>query len=272
MRSVLLPDTDLYLSRLALGTGSLHHLRTHSDRQRLLSQAFEHGFRHFDTAPSYGFGIGECELGSFLKGRRDRAFVATKVGLYPPRNSRADLASFWMRKLGGKFFPILTRPLVDWSIAAAASSLRRSLRRMRTDRIDLLLLHEPVPNLIRSDEFVMWLTDEKQKGTIRSWGLAGEATGFSQWISNHPLGMVLQVRDSLDQREADAVTSHDRELQITYGYLSSAKVRSERRSVEDVLTGALRRNTTGTIIVATRRQARVAELAAIAEKVDAVVR
>jgi len=44
----------------------------------------------------------------------------------------------------------------------------------------------------------------------------------------HPLGMVVQVRDSLDRKEADLVKNRGRELQFTYGYLSS----SSRLSVE----------------------------------------
>ena len=58
--------------------------------KRLLGQAFDAGITYFDTAPSYGLGSSEAILGTFLGGKRDRAWIATKVGLaVPPR--RHDL-------------------------------------------------------------------------------------------------------------------------------------------------------------------------------------
>ena len=84
MRRVTLQGTDINVSRLSFGTASLHHLPTSRRRQDLLAAAFDHGFTHFDAAPYYGFGIAERELGQFLKARRGRVTITTKVGLYPP--------------------------------------------------------------------------------------------------------------------------------------------------------------------------------------------
>ena len=222
MRRVALPGTEIDVSRLSFGTASLHHLPTSRRRQDLLAAAFDHGFTHFDTAPFYGFGIAEQELGRIPRSRRDKLTIATKVGLYAPGGSGSSTASVWIRKAAGKVLPAFSRPIVDWSIAAAARSLDSSLRRLRTDQIDLLLLHEPVSPAIQSDAFLEWLTQEQSKGRIRAWGLAGQSECMETWLSsNHPLGTVLQVRDSLDRREADHIRRHGRDLQITYGYLSA---------------------------------------------------
>lgn len=269
MRRVTLQGTGINVSRLSFGTASLHHLPTSRRRQDLLAAAFDHGFSHFDTAPYYGFGIAEQELGRFLRGRRGGVTIATKVGLYPAGGLEPNTVSVWIRKLAGKVLPAFSRPVVDWSIAAAARSLDSSLRRLRIDQIDLLLLHEPTSDAVQSEVFLDWLKEEQGKGRIRAWGLAGQAISMDAWLStDHPLGMVLQVRDSLDRREADLVSSRGRDLQITYGYLSSSVTSPGASPATVVLEGALRRNVRGSVLVSTRKLARVSELAAVAERDD----
>ena len=265
MRRVTLQGTKINVSRLSFGTASLHHVPTSRRRQDLLAVAFDRGFTHFDTAPYYGFGIAEQELGRFLKGRRGSVTITTKVGLYPPGGAHSNTASVWIRKVAGKVLPVFSRPLVDWSIAAAANSLESSLRRLRIDQIDLLLLHEPISGAVQSDVFLDWLKEEQRKGRIRAWGLAGQADCMDTWLStDHPLAMVLQVRDSLDRREADLVRNRGRELQITYGYLSSSPRLPGVPNATEILERALRRNATGSILVSTRQLAHVGELAAVA--------
>ncbi len=164
MRRVTLPGTCIKVSRLSYGTGSLHHLPTSRRRQYLLAAAFDHGFTHFDTAPYYGFGIAEQELGLFLKGRRGRVTITTKVGLYPPCGLYSHAHSVWMRKLVGKLLPTFSKPVVEWSIAAASKSLDRSLHRFGVDQIDLLLLHEPSPSAIQLELFLEWFKHEHGRG------------------------------------------------------------------------------------------------------------
>jgi aryl-alcohol dehydrogenase-like predicted oxidoreductase len=270
MRRVKLPGTDIAVTRLSFGTASIHHLASSRRRQDVLAAAFENGFAHFDTAPYYGFGIAEAELGMFLAKHQGRVTVATKVGLYPPGRGRATTATVWLRKIGGRLFPTLSRPVVNWAVAVAEKSLEDSLRRLRVDQVDLLYLHEPCAQAIQSEEFLRWLETERQKGRIRAWGLAGDADSMKPWLSsNHPLGMVLQVRDSLAEKEADLLAQYGRPLQFTFGYLSSSPAGAENRPVADVLRQALRRNATGSIVVSTRQCHRVAELAAAAEYGDA---
>lgn len=269
MCPVTLQGTGITVSRLSFGTASLHHLPSSHRRQDLLAAAFDHGFTHFDTAPYYGFGIAEQELGRFLKGRRGRVTIATKVGLYPPGSPCQDTASVWLRKALGKVLPAFSRSVVDWSIGAASKSLDSSLHRLGIDQIDLLLLHEPISGAVQSDLFLDWLKREQDKGRIRAWGLAGQADCMEAWLSiNHPLGMVLQVRDSLDRMEADLVMSCGRDLQITYGYLSSPSLMPKSSTAENILEKAMRRNTTGSVLVSTRQLTHLSELAAVAEKDD----
>jgi len=76
-----------------------------------IETAYEKGIRHFDTAQAYGRGHGEELLGKALKKVRDNSFIATKI-FYTPEDK------------------------VEGAIAA-------SLRRLQTDRIDLLYIHWP---------------------------------------------------------------------------------------------------------------------------------
>src|SRR5262245_50530975 len=72
MKRVQLPGTEIVMSRLSFGTSRLHHVPSGKHRQSLLAAAFDAGFTHFDTAPLYGFGLAESDLGGFLKARRGR--------------------------------------------------------------------------------------------------------------------------------------------------------------------------------------------------------
>lgn len=271
MRRVKIQGTEIAPSRLSFGTASLHHLASSNRRQDVLAAALDNGFTHFDTAPSYGFGLAEIELGRFLKTRRVKVTVATKIGLYPPNAGDPRTASVWARKLTGKLVPALSRPSADWSIGAIARGFEVSLRRLNTDVADLLLLHEPVDTELHSDVLVDWLERQRDKGRIRAWGLAGRAECMQAWLTgNHALAMVLQVRDSLDRKEADLVTAHGRELQFTYGYLSSSSRIQSRPSATEVLDLALSRNPTGSVLVSTRHLARVSQLAAVAKKRNGV--
>lgn len=272
MRRIRLPETAIDVSRLSFGTARLHHLLTTGARQKLLATALDCGFTHFDTAPYYGFGIAEEELGQFHKANLGKITLATKIGLYPPFAGPFYLTSglIWLTKAAGKIVPSISRPLIDWSVSTAKQSLERSLRCLRTDQIDLLLLHEPTFSAIESEPLLDWLRAEQSRGRIKTWGLAGEAAHVQTWLSMaHPLGAVLQVRDTLSGREADIVTGSEREFQITYGYLFSALSESHKISVSEILNGAMRRNRGGSVLVSTTQTKRVHELARAAEASDA---
>jgi len=251
MQSVVLEQTDLRVSRLSFGTSRLHHLRWRRDRQALLEAAFDAGFTHFDTSPYYGFALAEHELGQVEAIRSGRATIATKVGMYSAQSAARTGAAAWSKKALGRIIRPWGRALVDWSLRRAQSSLTASLRRLRRDHIDLLLLHEPDPDLIEADEYLRWFEDEQRQGRVRHWGLAGNREQFADWMDGHPLGRVLQVRDSL----ANPVTK----AQITFGYLTAQSSRTGA-GVQGVLTDALARQQ-GSVLVSTRRRDRLAELA-----------
>lgn len=261
MRRIRIDGTTLEVSRWSFGTASLHHLPWRAQRESLLAEALEFGFTHFDTSPYYGYGLAEAALGLVLWQHRASVTIATKVGLYPRFATAASLPRSWCIKAAGKFWPALSRPLVDWTVRRARRSLDDSLARLGTDYVDILFLHEPVDALVHADEFLAWLEHERRDGRVRYWGVAGEADRVLPWIASwSPLAEVVQVRDSLTARQADPVVEHGRRLQYTYGYLSDAKPAGNVAN-RDLLVRILERNSTGSVLVSTRRKDRVRELA-----------
>lgn len=259
MLSTVIVNTDVRVSRLSLGTGSMHHIFSAQQRQRLLNAAAVAGISHFDTAPYYGYGLAETDLGIFLQGRRGAFTVTTKVGLYSYGKASHYALEVWARKATGKIYPKLSAPEVDWHVKRAAKSLNGSLKRLKTDYVDFMFLHEPDINVINADEFLRWLETESASGKVRYWGLAGEPALIKPWLSsNHSLAAVLQTRDDLLTKQANFILESGRLLQFTYGYLSSIKA---DESADDIIREALLRNTQGSVVVSTRHPDRITELA-----------
>jgi aryl-alcohol dehydrogenase-like predicted oxidoreductase len=116
---------------------------------RALAGALEQGITFFDTSAVYGYGHSEELIGRAFAGRRDSVVIATKAGLAaygdPP----------------------------DFSPAALKDSLEGSLRRLRTDHVDLLQLHNPPPEVLRNlDDVVDAASELQRSGKIRAFGVS----------------------------------------------------------------------------------------------------
>jgi aryl-alcohol dehydrogenase-like predicted oxidoreductase len=110
--------TGLSVSVLTFGCGAVGGLMTRGapgDQERAVARALEAGVNHFDTAPLYGDGASEENLGRVLATLKPNVIVSTKVRLPAER-----------------------------SIDAIATSLETSLRRLKRDHVDLFQLHNPI--------------------------------------------------------------------------------------------------------------------------------
>jgi aryl-alcohol dehydrogenase-like predicted oxidoreductase len=129
MEFVKISGTPLAVSRIGLGTWAIGGWMWGGSDEvqsiRTIHEAFDRGVTLFDTAPVYGFGHSEEILGKALAqgGRRNRAVIATKVGLD------------WR---DGTPFRNATK-------ARIAKEVEDSLRRLQTDVIDLYQVHWPDP-------------------------------------------------------------------------------------------------------------------------------
>jgi aryl-alcohol dehydrogenase-like predicted oxidoreductase len=113
---------------------------------RLVHAALDAGITLFDTAPNYGGGESQRILGKALEGRRDDVVLVSKFG-HPP--------------VGDK----------DFSAGRFEAELDESLERLRTDFLDVLLLHNPPEEMFEGTD-PLWKSLEKARsdGKIRHYG------------------------------------------------------------------------------------------------------
>jgi aryl-alcohol dehydrogenase-like predicted oxidoreductase len=177
-------DTARNTRSLGLGCVRLGHAASGGSRGgvRLIHQALDIGVAYFDTADSYGDGTSERVLGRALAGRRERAFVATKVGyVFRERSLQAKT----VRRLA---LPLLERIPVraravrrpaasysaqDFSVPHLRSFLEASLRRLRTDHVDLYQLHGPRD--VCNDDVIALMSSLKDEGKIGGFGVGLES-------------------------------------------------------------------------------------------------
>jgi aryl-alcohol dehydrogenase-like predicted oxidoreductase len=231
MEKVTLAKTPITTTRLGYGCAGLMRETSRRKRQDLLAAAYDRGIRHFDVARMYGLGAAEGEVGRFARGRRDRLVIATKFGIDPGPTqrvarlqapARALIAKYpWLRKVARRNDGVL-RSRRRYDAAIARTSLEQSLRELGTDYLDLFLIHDPsVGDEVAVDGLREFLENARESGTIRSWGVAGEAATAGATAEAFGLERVLQVRENIFSRSARR--SHaSPPAQITFGVFSGA--------------------------------------------------
>ena len=145
-----------------------------------LQAAWDAGIRAFDTAPHYGVGLSEQRIGDFLAGRPRAGFVvSTKVGrrLVPAAGPGvADGAD--------QFFgtPALRR-VRDYSAGGTLRSLEDSLRRLRLDRADIALIHDPDEHTAEAlDGAYPALARLRAEGTVGAIGVGVNSASLAEWF------------------------------------------------------------------------------------------
>jgi len=262
MKRVIIPKTDINVSKIGYGTASLHWKISSKARQKLLSSAYEEGITHFDTSPYYGDGLAEIDLGIFSKAIRSNLTITTKVGLYPRFGigSRSGI-DVWARRLCGKIATQLSKPYVNYAINQARKSLENSLRTIKTNYVDFLFIHEPNISLIETEEWANWLDLSKKNGKIRAFGLAGISENIVPFLGNKKLVNVIQTNDSLEKNEAANILRSGRDLQFTYGYFSSLSPNEKKFTESQLMKKALDLNKTGVILFSSLKSERIKILA-----------
>lgn len=161
------------------GLGRLHHEFSRAARERIVRAALDAGFRHFDLAPAYGEGLAEKELGRVLGSHRSTVTITTKYGI--PLRAIGELPTplFLALRTSDKFLPIkfgADYRRRDFSPRALAASLEASLRRLRTDYVDYLLVHEPSSLAEFRTLGDAWSEMERQQrlGKLRRFGVSGD--------------------------------------------------------------------------------------------------
>jgi D-threo-aldose 1-dehydrogenase len=199
MQTLPLADTGRQTTRLGFGCSSLMGATGRRDSLKLLESAYDAGIRHFDVAPMYGYGEAESCLGEFLQNHPGQVTVATKYGIPPAKNSALIKAG---RRIAGsilKQLPSLKQCLAraadaathnnerpSFTAAQARASLDRSLAALRTDHIDLWLLHEVTARDLQDDGLLHLLEVEVKKGTIGTFGIGSSADKVPALLAERP--------------------------------------------------------------------------------------
>ena len=158
------------------------------DAVRLFRQALDLGYNHFDTANIYGKGVSEEILGEAIMDRRDEFLLASKTGIIVDGARRG----------------------IDCSPEAMTRSIEDSLKRLKTDHIDLFYMHRFDPK-VPIAESVGALADAIRAGKIGAYGvsewssahireahaahpMAAVQTEYSPWTRNVELGVLETTR------------------------------------------------------------------------------
>jgi aryl-alcohol dehydrogenase-like predicted oxidoreductase len=145
-----LGGTDLQASVLGLGGNTFGPPRLDAAQStRVIRAALERGVTFVDTAAVYGHGRSESFLGEALRGHRDETLIATKFNFIDLDGDPAD---------------------------RVRAHCEQSLRRLATDRIDLLQVHLPT-DVIHTDDLLGTLAGLRDAGKIRAYG----SSNYASW-------------------------------------------------------------------------------------------
>ncbi|MEQ9263785.1 MAG: aldo/keto reductase [Balneolaceae bacterium] len=170
--------SDLSVSEISFGCMSLG--TDQNANTALLLKAYESGINFFDTADLYDKGWNEETVGIALRPVRDNVIIATKVG-----NQWRKDGSGW-----------------DWNPTKKhiLKAVEESLRRLKTDYIDLYQLHggtieDPIDEAIEAFELL------KEQGKIREYGISSiRPNVIREWVKKSKLSSVMMQYSLLDRR------------------------------------------------------------------------
>ena len=169
MKYRIFPETDIRVSEVGFGLWTLSTgwwgNYTDEEAVALMRKAFDLGITLFDAADTYGNGRSERLIAQAFKSNRDQIVIATKVG-YDFYNHGGERKG--QREIPQDFSPAFIRLAVD-----------QAIKRLETDRIDLLQLHNI--RMEQVDDEPLWavLEDIRASGKIRAYGAAlGPAIGW----------------------------------------------------------------------------------------------
>ena len=179
----------LEVTRLGLGGTTFGNMYSALDEQEgldVIDASYMAGVRYFDTAPLYGYGMSETKMGPGLaRFNRDEIAISSKVGyVLKERQEGDDYVDLFVDA------PKLTS-YFDYSRDAVLRSIEGSLKRLKTDRLDIVLIHDPddgksiEPGWVPGDranfdqvmaEAYPALAELREQGVVKAIGL-----GMNQW-------------------------------------------------------------------------------------------
>jgi D-threo-aldose 1-dehydrogenase len=195
--------TGLEVTRLGFGgasIGGLFRAVEDADAAATVERAWSLGVRYFDTAPLYGYGTSERRMGGALADHpRDEFVLSTKVGRLVRETSAIGPGSDIDRQAhDGRpdayyVHPPNTRMVFDYSADGVRRSIEESLERLRFDRVDIALIHDPDHHW-RAAIDGAWPALERLRaeGTIRAIGAGmNQSAMLTRFIRETSMDVVL---------------------------------------------------------------------------------
>jgi len=169
MKFRTLPETDIRVSEIGFGLWTISTgwwgKFTEGEAIALMHKALDLGITLYDAADTYGNGLSEELIAKAFPKQRDQIVIATKVGY--------NFYDHGEERKGQREIP------QDFSVPFIRSAVEKALARLKTDRIDILQLHNI--RMAQVEDDALWQLMEKlqQEGKIRSYGAAvGPAIGW----------------------------------------------------------------------------------------------
>lgn len=204
MEQISIPGLPFAASRIALGTwaigGWMWGGPDDDNAIATIHRALDLGINLVDTAPVYGFGHSEEIVGRALEGRRDDVLIATKVGL--------DWSS--------------GRPRRNSTPERLRQELEDSLRRLRTDVIDIYQIHWP-DDATAFEVTAETLDEFRREGKIRAIGVSNfDVAQMERFRTRAPIATVQPPYNLFERGAEDAVLPYAKThgiVALTYGAL-----------------------------------------------------
>ncbi|XUJ37548.1 aldo/keto reductase [Bradyrhizobium japonicum] len=213
-----------------------------------LERAYDAGITWYDVAPSYGDGMAEPILGQFVSGKRGSVYICTKVGMRPRDTSavmrilkpmaRAALAVF--PGIQPRLSAMKSKPFkVPLSAELIRTSIEDSLRRLRTDYVDVLALHRPTRDEVVREDIIRAVERIVQDGKARAISIAGNNEGgIDDLHESLPYRLIQIANNPLEPNLQRSTEIARRRTFVTYGSFSSvAPLVARLGSEKEILNG-----------------------------------
>ena len=213
MKTIEWENSKLSTSKLGFGCAPIMGRVGKKKSLYALDMSYELGVRHFDIARSYGYGEAEGVLGQFIKHKRDKLTITTKFGINPPKNQKVLSKIKPLARMILENFPNLRSKIPYNSLTTITSgffskeyakkSLEKSLRELKTDHVDLLMLHDCNSMSDLSEDLLTFMELLINEGKIKDWGLATELKTIEELLP------VLDIKPGVIQYESNIWCSRE---------------------------------------------------------------
>jgi aryl-alcohol dehydrogenase-like predicted oxidoreductase len=183
--------TAAKLSEVGFGCAALLGRASRKESLAALAAAADAGITFFDTARSYGYGGAEGLLGEFLGTRRKEAVICTKFGILPAAQgwkqklkplARAAIKAFPGLRAAAKRQAATQFVAGQFTLETLRTSFETSLRELRTDHVDMLLLHAAPESVLAQDDLLEAMGRLVESGKVLVAGISAELPVISRYF------------------------------------------------------------------------------------------